>query len=224
MFAATSPDLLALVETFVDTTPPGSAMLLQNVSWDEYEHYLRAVDRKAPVRLSYDEGRLEIMSLSPEHEFIGHLVPYLIFVLAQECSLKFLSLGSTTMRKRPKAKGLEPDDCFYFNNLDAIRGLKRMDMEVTPPPDLALEIDITSPSLSKEPIYAALDVPELWRHTGKSLHFFRLEEGNYVEISHSALFPFLTPDAVQSALLQGELTDVTTMTEEFRAWVRTHKR
>lgn len=223
MIAATSPDLLDFVETFVCNTPPGSAMILQHVSWEEYERYLHAVDRKVHVRLSYDEGRLEIMSLSPEHELIGGLFPHLIFVLAQECALKFLSLRSTTMRKRPKAKGLEPDDCYYFNNLAAIRQLKRMDMEVTPPPDLALEIDITNPSLSKEPIYAALGVPELWRHTGKSMHFFRLEESGYLEIERSALFSFLTPEAVQKALLQGELTDVTTMAEEFRAWVRAHK-
>jgi Uma2 family endonuclease len=223
MIAAASPDLLDFVETFVYNTPPGSAMILQNVSWEEYERYLHAVDGKVHVRLSYDDGRLEIMSLSPEHEFISHLFPYLILVLAQECALKFLSLGSTTMRKRPNTKGLEPDDCYYFNNLDAIRGLERMDMDVTPPPDLALEIDITSPSLSKEPIYAALGVPELWRHTGKSLHFFRLSEGSYIEIDHSALFPFLTPGAVQRVLLQGELTDVTTMTEEFRVWVNAHK-
>lgn len=223
MFAASSPDLFALVEAFVENTPPGSAMLLQNVSWEEYERYLRAVDRKIHVRLSYDEGRLEIMSLSPEHEIIGGLFPHLIFALALECGMKFLSLRSTTMRKRPKAKGLEPDDCYYFNNLDALRHLKRMDMEVTPPPDLALEIDITHPSLSKEPIYAALGVPELWRHTGQRMHFFRLAESGYEEIERSALFPFLTPEAVQHALLQGELTDVTTMTEEFRVWVRAHK-
>ncbi len=223
MVAAPSPDLLALVENFVYNTPPGSAMLLQDVSWDEYERYLRAVDRKIHVRLSYDDGRLEIMSLSPEHEIIGGLFPLVIFVLAQECGMKYLSLRSTTMRKRPKAKGLEPDDCYYFNNLAAVRQLKRMDMDVTPPPDLALEIDITSPSLSKEPIYAALGVPELWRHTGKSMHFLRLEESGYVEIERSALFPFLTPEAVQSALLNGELTDVTTMTEEFRDWVKAHK-
>lgn len=223
MIAATSPDLLDFVETFVYNTPPGSAMILQNVSWEEYERYLHAVDRKIHVRLSYDDGRLEIMSLSPEHEMIGGLFPFLIFVLAQECEMKCLSLGSTTMRKRPKAKGLEPDDCYYFNNLDAIRGLKRMDMEVTPPPDLALEIDVTHPSLSKEPIYAVLGVPELWRHTGQRLQFFRLADGGYVEIERSVLFPFLTPAAVQTALQQGELTDMTTMAEEFRTWVRAHK-
>ncbi len=223
MVAAPSPDLFAFVEGFVDTAPPGSAMLLRDVSWENYERYLRAVDRRLPVRLSYDEGRLEIMSLSPEHERIGKLIPHLIFVLAQECGMKYLSLGSTTMRKRKKSKGLEPDDCYYFNNLAAVRQIKRMDMTVTPPPDLALEIDITSPSLSKEPIYAALGVPELWRHTGKRMQFFRLEGDAYVEISHSERFPFLTPDVLHNHLRQGELSDITEMAENFRIWVRAHK-
>ena len=223
MVPATSFDYLAFVEGFVDNTPPGSAMLLQDVNWEEYERYLRAVDRKLPVRLSYDEGRLEIMALSPEHERIGKLIPHLIFVLAQVCGMKFLSLGSTTMRKRKKSKGLEPDDCYYFNNLAAVSQIKRMDMTVTPPPDLALEIDITSPSLSKEPIYAALGVPELWRHTGNHMQFFRLAGDEYVEISHSDLFPFLTPDILLNHLKQGALSDITEMAENFRIWVKAHK-
>ncbi|NOT61909.1 MAG: Uma2 family endonuclease [Acidobacteria bacterium] len=223
MTAAVSLDQINVIEDFVAEMQPGSAMFLQDVSWDEYESYLQQIEGKMRVRLSYDEGRLEIMSLSPEHERIGGLFPLIIYVLASECGKKYLSLRSTTMRKRKRAKGLEPDDCYYFNNLAAVAHIKRMDLSVTPPPDLALEIDITSPSLSKAPIYAAIGVAELWRHTGKRMHFFRLEVDGYVEIEHSDLFPFLTPEAVQSALQQGALTDAITMAEQFRNWVQAHK-
>jgi Uma2 family endonuclease len=220
---AASPSFMSFVEAFVETMPPGSAMHLQDISWEQYERYLREVDEKIHVRLSYDDGRLEIMSLSPEHEGIAGLFPHLIFVLAQECQMRFLSRRSTTMRKQAKAKGTEPDDCYYFKNYPAIAGKKRFDLAVDPPPDLALEIDITSPSLSKFAIYAAIGVPELWRHSGNRMQFYRLDGDAYVEISHSDLFPFLTPDVLLNHLRQGELSDTVAMANEFRDWVRAHK-
>ena len=88
---------------------------------------------------------------------------------------------------------------------------------------MAFEVDITSPSLNKFPIYAAIGVAELWRHTGDDAYFYRLEEGEYVGIAHSDLFPFLSPQDLLSFLGIGEAEGAVVMAREFREWIKIHK-
>ena len=216
---ATSTDYLTMIEMM----PPGTVLTFSEISWDEYEELLEDLADQPYYRLTYDNGRLEIMTLSSEHEGPAHLLPHLIAVIAEECDLDFLSRGSTTLRKKKKAKGTDPDDCYYFKEYKKISGKKRLDLSVDPPPDLAIEIDITSGSIPKFPIYAALGVPELWRHDGHQMHFYRLEEEDYYEIEASDLFPFLTPDVVLTFLEEGEEEGTIAMVKKFRRWVQAHK-
>jgi Uma2 family endonuclease len=215
----TGTDYLTLIEAM----PPGTVVTFSDVSWDEYDELLRELDEQPYYRLTYDDGRLEVMTLSPEHESPAALLPHLILVIVEACNLDFLSLRSTTLRKKRKSKGTDPDDCFYFKEFKKIAGKKRLDLSVDPPPDLALEVDITSGSISKFPIYAAVGVPELWRHDGKKMIFYRLNGDEYAEISHSDLFPFLTPDVVLKFLEKGEAEGTLAMVREFRKWVSAHK-
>lgn len=216
---ATGTDYLALIEKM----PPGAVTIFPDVDWEEYEELLHELDERPAIRLTYDRGRLQIMTLSITHERIGDLFPHLIMALALECGLNFLGARSTTFRKQADEKGAEPDDCYYFKDFKRIGQLKTIDLSVDPPPDLAFEIDITSPSLDKFPIYGAIGVPELWRYTLKGVGFYRLEEDGYVEISHSNLFPFLTPDDVLSFLSIGEAEGAVVMMSEFREWVNTQQ-
>jgi Uma2 family endonuclease len=73
------------------------------------------------------------------------------------------SYGSTTFRSKQKSKGLEPDECYYFREEARMRGRKRINLKKDPPPELVVEIDITSRSIPREPIYAAMGVAEIWR-------------------------------------------------------------
>src|SRR6266704_128399 len=155
MSAHTDTDYAALIEAM----PPGAVLTLQSIDWDEYEELLRELDERPGVRLTYDHGRLEIMTLSPEHELLAGLFPALILVLAEECGLNYLSYKSTTLRKRKKSRGAEADDCFYFRDFKRIADKKTLDLSVDPPPGLVIEIDISSGSISKFPIYAAVGVP-----------------------------------------------------------------
>jgi Uma2 family endonuclease len=211
--------------TLIDNMPPGALITLQDVAWDEYECILRQFDERPGVRLAYDHGRLQIMTLSPEHEGIANLFPYLIFVLAEESGIDFLSRGSMTMRKKDKLRGLEPDDCFYFRNFKRISGKKRLDLRKGPPPELAIEVDVTSGSMSKFAVFASLGVPELWRHDSEKVRFYRLiDDEHYSEIRRSDLFPFLTPGVLTKYLRKGESGGSVAMGKAFRTWVRTHKR
>jgi Uma2 family endonuclease len=211
-------------QALVDAMPPGAVTIVNGVEWDEYEDLIRELDGRADVRLSYDNGRLEIMTLSPRHEKPAKLLPHLILVLAQASNLNFLSIGSSTLRKKRKARGTEPDDCYYFTNFKQIADKDEIDLSVDPAPDLAFEVDITNPSLSKFPIYAAIGVPELWRHDGASVSFYRLAGDDYVETDRSDLFPFLTPDALLRFMRIGEVEGVVVMVNEFSEWVKANKK
>jgi Uma2 family endonuclease len=204
---------------FIEAMPDDTVSILSNVSWQEYESLVEGLEGRRDIRLTYDRGRMMIMTISAEHELPAKTLPHLIFVLAQECGLNFLSFGSTTLRKRDVASGTEPDDCYYFQHYQAIARKKWIDLTIDPPPDLVLEVDITHPSLDKFPIYAAFGVPELWLHDDKQMHFFHLKEKRYVECSHSLLFPFLTPEAIPEHLQMGLNEGIIEMVNSFRTWV-----
>jgi Uma2 family endonuclease len=142
--------------------------------------------------------------------------------LAEELGLEFSGLGSTTL-KRLTAAGTEPDGCFYLHNWQRIIGKKRIDLESDPPPDLAIEIDVTNPSLDKLPIYADLGVAEIWRYTKNQVIFYRLVDDDYEIMEASELFSFLSPAVIEEALQTGLTVGSTTMRINFRHWVQAHK-
>src|SRR4051794_27615121 len=148
-------------------------IVLENASWELYETLLREVGDKS-IRINFDQGRLEVMSPLPEHEEVKLLIHDLIKALTVELEMEVKSLGSTTLRSKAKTKGLEPDECYYFKNERKMRGRKRLNPAKDPPPELVVEIDITHRSVEREPIYAALGVPEIWRWDGTKLSCLEL--------------------------------------------------
>jgi Uma2 family endonuclease len=208
---------------FMTAMPAGSRLFLPNVSWADYEYLLGEITDNSPVRLSYDQGELEFMTLSPQHESLKVLFSHLLSILTDELGLGIISLGSTTFKLPEVARGTEPDDCFYIRRAAAIEGNETIDLAIDPGPDLVIEVDLSHPSLNKMPIYASLDVTELWRFDGQILHFYLLSNGDYQESSSSDLFPFLTPKVLCDFLLPGKLRDINKMKKIFREWVRTNK-
>ena len=101
------------------------------------------------------------------------------------------------------------------------RPKKKYDIETDPPPDLAVEIDITSSSIDRMGIYAALRVPEVWRldREGLSVHHLGAN-GKYKEKDRSRAFPFLPMDEVRRFVREAETTDETTLMHSFHDWVR----
>ena len=51
-----------------------------------------------------------------------------------------------TCDRQDLARGLEPDQCYYIQNEGKVWGKDHIDLQIDPPPDLAIEIDITSSS------------------------------------------------------------------------------
>ena len=195
-------------------------VLLRNISWETYERLLdERGDNRVP-RLAYDRGDLEIMSPSSEHESIAYFVGLLVAVLAEEKCVNAYGVGSTTYRRSDFGRGFEPDASFYIGNEERIRGKPRIDLTVDPPPDLVAEVDITSPSLDKFPIYARLGVPEVWRYDGAHATIFLLEEEEYVEARESAVLPSLTSDVLGNFVEESTSLGSTDWLRRVREWTR----
>lgn len=199
---------------------PGHRIVLEDMTWDDYETFLRVFDGRRAIRLTYDCGSLEIMTLSAEHEEPSSLFDILVIVMAEEMNVPIKGYGSTTYKKKKSQRGLEPDKCYYTRNLSLVRGKKRIDLTVDPPPDLALEVDITSSSLNRMAIYASLGVPELWRYDGATLTVYQLVNGQYVPCERSPTFPLVPPADLVRFVRLGEQEDTTSMIRAFRTWLR----
>ncbi|MBD2146164.1 Uma2 family endonuclease [Sphaerospermopsis sp. FACHB-1194] len=199
--------------------PPGQRVLLENVTWTELEAILEELGEHRAAKIAYDQGILEIMTPLPEHEFDQEIISDLIKALLEELDIEFLSLGSTTFKNQFMQKGIEPDQCFYIQNEALVRGKKRLDLTIDPPPDLALEIDVTSRTHPN--IYQALKVPELWRFENGKLQINILVDGNYVVSQSSLNFPGLPlidmiPRYLESSGINGRNATI----KRFRNWVR----
>ena len=193
--------------------PPGGErrFTLTNIDWDTY---VRLNDRCGPgTRVTYDRGRMELMSPSGLHELVKTVLARLIEAYALVAGIAIEGFGSVTMRREDLDRGLEPDECYYVANAAVMSGRIRpgdppapLDLSANPPPDLAIEVDISPPDIAKPPIYAAMGVPEIWRYDGRAVaYLIRQPDGSYVTTERSAAFPDL-PLAWVNELLQVGLT------------------
>jgi Uma2 family endonuclease len=199
--------------------PPGQRVLLKDVTWQELEIILEELGEHRAARIAYDRGTLEIMAPLPEHEYDKEIISDLVKALLEELDIEFVSLGSTTFKNQFMAQGIEPDQCFYIKNESRIRGKRRLDLTVDPPPDLAIEIDITS--RTHPSIYQALKVPELWRFEKGKLQINILQDGVYIESQESLNFPnFALNDVITQYLEQSLVIGRNATIKAFRAWVR----
>lgn len=197
------------------------AVLIDNVDWPDYRRFLKLFGERPGFRLTYDRGRLEIMSPRLEHDFPAEMLAAFVSVLIEETGQSVKYGGSTTLRRRKKQKGIEPDKCYWIANAPAMLHVKNLDLRIHPPPDLAIEVDVTSSSMNRMGNYAALAVPEVWRLDWPNLTFHLLAKtGKYRLSTHSRSFPQVTPaDLLRFLNVSGHFDDLTVV-RQFRAWVR----
>lgn len=205
------------------TTPVegGQVFVLYDIGWSGYETMLRLVGDR-PIRLTYDRGNLELMSPTRKHETNKSLLGRFVETMTEELEIPCTSEGSTTWRREGIDRGLEPDEGYYlYEHAEQLAAKAEIDPNTDPPPDLAIEIEVTRSALDRQGIYAALRVPELWRYNGESLRVFLLgANGIYQESANSAAFPFLPMDEVARLLREGATMDHSRWGRMVRAWVR----
>jgi Uma2 family endonuclease len=177
--------------TIVSQLPEDTEVIFHGATWEEYEELLDQVGEAAGLRISFNDGTLKVMSLSSEHEKYVRFIEGLIVAIKLRLRINIVSFGSTTMRKRRKSKGNEPDACFYVQTAAVIGNRIELDFSIDPPPDVVLEVDIHHDSKGNDAIYAALGVPEIWRYDEWAMTIYHLQEGEYVVAEASRALPML---------------------------------
>ncbi|EAW37060.1 Uma2 family endonuclease [Lyngbya sp. PCC 8106] len=203
-----------------DLTLALDSIKLSDIRWETYEHLLEDLSQQRRLRLTYYQGELEIMVPSPEHEFYKEVMGRFVETLAEELKVSIYPLGSTTF-KQAENTGAEPDKCFYIHNIERVRGKKRLNFVDDPPPDLVVEIDITSSSDTRLKIYAQLGVPEVWIYNRESLLIKQLQnQAEYISTHQSLFFPNLPLNEITTFLTLAETMDYLILVREFRQWIR----
>ena len=183
------------------SVPPGQRLLINNLEWTEFESLLEELGEDRSSRIAYHQGTLEIRMPTPEHEVDKELLGDLVKILLDELEIDCECFGSTTFKRKDMDSGIEPDQCFYIQNHDRMRGKRRVDLNVDPPPDLAIEVDVTSKT--QLDVYAKLGVPELWRYEKNQLRIDYLQGVSYQQVSTSPIFPGLPiPELVAEVLAE----------------------
>lgn len=192
------------------------------LSWDQYEGLLRALGDHR-LRHTYVEGALEIVSPSMGHESSKSLLGGFVEMLCRLLRLPRKSIGSTTMKKKRWRRGLEPDEGFYVGeeSVQPMRSRREFDPDRDPPPDLIVEVDITSSSDDRIEFYRRLRVREIWRYADEVVQFYGLmQNGRYRKLKRSRLFPLLTSEDLTRFIAQRDTMDDTELELEFEKWVR----
>lgn len=195
-------------------------VVLYNISWQQFENLLVDLGESRAARVAYDDGALEIMTPLPEHEYYKEIIGDIIKDTAEVLELDYECYGSTTWKRELKKSGIESDNCFYFQNEASIRGKLKFDLNQDPPPDLALEIDVTSKSLDRFPIYARLGVPEIWSYDSGEIKIYQLQAEEYLKRETSLVFPNLNIQEIPSLIERYRMAGRRVFRQKIREWVR----
>lgn len=199
--------------------PPGHRVLFHDVNWQEFEAILDELGEHRASRIAYSKGTLEIRMPLPEHEFNKEIIGDMVKILLEELELDRECFGSTTFKRKSMLQGIEPDNCFYIQNYARMIGKKRVDLTIDPPPDLVIEVDLTSKT--QLDAYEALGVPEIWRYENNQLEINVLENGKYVASEISLIFPNLPiVEAISQYCEQSQTVGTSQTLRLFRKWVR----
>lgn len=203
------------------TVPQQQCFVLCCEPWESYIRLGRILQDRRGVRITYDRGVLQFVTVSHEHEHLALLLTFLIKAWTQERGVLIKSGGATTFRRRDLRRGLEPDQCFWIANEPAVRHLTRISLRKDPPPDLVIEVEVSRSAVRRLPIYAALGFPEVWRLTDRDLTFTQLQpHGSYSPMAVSLALPPLVPGDLMRFLALRKQVDENGIEAQFRAWVR----
>jgi Uma2 family endonuclease len=176
----------------VHMTKERPSVLMEDVSWDYYSHTLQELGPSRGTRIIYDQGRMEIVTTSNMHERIKKVIARLLEMYAYQTKIDIVGDGTLTLRRESLRRGLEPDECYYVQTPAPAITEGEFDLSINPPPDLAIEVEVSQTVISKIPIYASLGISEVWKYAaGKITPLHLTPTGAYQPSSKSIAFPNL---------------------------------
>jgi len=198
---------------------PATPVLLTGVSWNDY----RWLDRKrdssgSRAKIAYHRGKLELMTTSFQHDSVSRRLDNLVKLYCLVHGIQLRGAGGMTVDREEVDAAIEPDESFYIQSLPLVARETDLDFSIHPPPDLAIEVDRSRSSLPKQPIYADLGIPELWRHANSEVTFFvRTRSGTYRRTATSRAMPPVTSADV-TRLVFGNAGDDSAFLADVMLW------
>jgi Uma2 family endonuclease len=198
---------------------------IRGVDWEIYDKLSDAVGEGQHIRMAYDGRDLEIMTTSRFHEHFKDLFGLFVSEVATELKIPRTSGGETTWKRPELLRGLEADQCYEFQpekRAAVVAALKRRSMDIAdyPNPDLAIEVDISPSEVDRPGIYAALQVPEVWRFDGEQVTIEQLQDdGSYLEVEMSRFLPVKAKE-IRRWILDEDATDQSAWCRRLRTWAR----
>lgn len=209
----------SLREQLVEATAE-RRVTIDNISWETYLNLSAEVGNSRAVRLAYDEGTLEIMSPDFSHETCASALVNVVQIAARVSRMRWANGGIMDMKHPDLKKGAQADACFWFANEPAVRGKKKVDVTVDAPPELVVEVDITSPSVRKLPFYAKIGVAEVWRYRKSAVHIYHLEDDEYIGHTESLAFPWLPAERITRVVEEFSTLGAPDALENFEKWIK----
>ncbi len=197
------------------TLPAETRTLIRNVRWETF--VALAEDRQGSIpRMTYINGNLELMSPKKEHETAKTLLGRMIHAFCDIHEIEILSVASTTFHREDLERGFEADEAYYVEHAEAVLSKEEIDLSVDPPPDIVIEIEITSSALPKMTLFASMGIAEVWRHNGRTLKLFRLQDADYRQVDASVALPGFPVKLAESLLTKRLMQGETALVHQFR--------
>ena len=190
MYAVISPNKTQI--------PPGTVVRIPG-TWQDYKMLCESRGDGSIPRIKYRQGEILLMSPMPRHGREAHLLARLVETLLDSQNRDYEAFTPITI-ELPEEGGIEPDYCFYIDNWQAAAGKDRIDWQIDPPPDLAIEIDVTSYTSPDD--YLPYKIPEIWLFKNTRLQIYTLENNAYCLRSQSCYFPQLDLAAIATSVFQ----------------------
>lgn len=193
-------------------------IVLYDFPWELYEQMMKTYEDRSAPRFTFSQGNLEIYMPSQKHEKKAEFLGDIVKTITEEREIEILSIRSTTFKKDLTKKGVEPDGCFYLQSYDKVFEIEKIDLEVFPP-DLIIEVNITSPSINRFPIYAEFKVKEIWRYLKDEVKIYLFDGKNYIESDESLALSKVTGELLTKWLADSEKMKRSTWLKTVRNWV-----
>lgn len=195
------------------------SVILHGVSWQIYEQLMKEHENRSVPRFTYQNGELEIFMPSEKNEKLTRFFEIFVSAVIEELDSDAESLGSTTFKLESMQNGVEPDCCFYIQNVEKVKGIGKINLEIHPPPDLIVEVDITSPSINRFPIYADFRVKEIWQYRKHEVKIFVLSGKKYLEKTESLALPKVTGEVLTKFITESETEKRSVWVKNIRNWI-----
>lgn len=192
--------------------------VLEHVRWATFLELAEGRSGSVP-RMTFDQGVLELMTPRRQHEAIGRLIGRIVETYSEVRGIEILSCASTTFKRPDLDRAFEPDESYYVAHAHEIRPKGEVDLQIDPPPDLVIEVEITSSAIAKLSLFAAIGVPEVWRHDGNRLTMLALDAAGYRPLGSSLGLPGLTPAMIDAVLVRRFEQGETALIKEFRGTI-----